>query len=412
MTRSGQDPYLRILPDSVVGTTEVTGSTTPTTLIDEPDETIIEASGTNRDNLTVNIQSTANAEQEIGVGDIRVYEDETPQEVGSVEVSGGTLDLVFVFDDTGSMADEIGAMQTGVKDLTTSVAQRDIDVRYALVSFKNEPEVDIPFTRDSQELKRAVNRMQAEGGGDAPEDNFGAIMTALGLDLRGSAQTVFINITDSSSHYHGESAEEHPHMDRVSSAVGDFIGFTGDSDYTLDEVASALAEADVDFIAVAPDFDHQRCSSKTLAGVVDGMWTDISKRSFDRVLNRIIALITETYHVSYHRTGDASGRVSVRVEYDDPKAGTLSDTVQMRRSTSGTSASGSGTASNERTERQQSTTSSTSTERHSGATEGTPARSSTNAGETLAKFCPSCGHDLRSYDAPAFCPECGIDIGV
>ena len=237
-----------------------------------------------------------------------VYQEGERTPIRDFDFRASALDLVFVFDDTGSMYDEIDGAKRGVTKLTTAIADRGIDARYGLVSFKDAPEVDQGLTSDPTELKSAVNDLEASAGGDAPEANYDAIETALGLDLRDEATTVFVDITDASSHYQGDGS--------------------GFSDYTREEVAADLNRRDVTFVAVAPDEFGSADgpgSVKGLAGDAGGLWTDIDEEEFDWVLDRIIALLVGTYVLTVHTCTPPGEDWSVTVEFDHPRFGSGSD---------------------------------------------------------------------------------------
>jgi hypothetical protein len=333
--------------------------------------------------------------------DFAVTEAGRRREVTGVTLRATALDLAFVFDDTGSMGDEIAAMQRGVKDLTDAIDSRGVDARYALVSFKDDPEVDRRFTDDAAALKTAVDGLSAAGGGDAPEDAYGAIETALELEYRSGAEPVLVTITDAPAHYRGSGGLSEMDIPLLSDAAE---AMTGDSDYVMGEVAEDLRRAEALFVAVAPDRDDPESSVKTLAGEVNGLWTDIAAREFDGVLDRITSLLTATYTVEYRTAAEPGERREVTVSVDHPTRGRLGDTgiVAVPRHAGG----GGGTG---RTR-----------SRTGVGTDGTTVGGATGAdggavgGErpdaTGVAFCSACGTDLRDREAVTFCPECGADL--
>ena len=199
---------------------------------------------------------------------------------------GDELDLVFVFDDTGSMSDEIEGAKEGVRFLTEEIDAQEMDARYSLVTFKNDPTVRTPFTRDAEAVTSHVDDLYASGGGEIPEGNFDAIERALDLDYRPDAQRVMVDITDAPSHFDGDGS--------------------GVSDYTFDDVAADLRESGVTFVSVAPDVEDRRSSAKSLTSAAGGFWTDISETrmgrtgNFESVLRRITDLLTSTYEIEFH----------------------------------------------------------------------------------------------------------------
>jgi Mg-chelatase subunit ChlD len=84
------------------------------------------------------------------------------------------IDLAFVLDTTGSMAEEIDA----IKDTITAVAkkltpQQGISVRIALVAYKDYGDEYVtktyPFTTDVAGFRTTISEIMASGGGDTPE---------------------------------------------------------------------------------------------------------------------------------------------------------------------------------------------------------------------------------------------------
>lgn len=239
-----------------------------------------------------------------------LYEAGEKQEIESIEMLTSALDLVFVFDDTGSMADQIDAAKRRVTNLTTAIEKRGIEARYGLVTFKDSTDVDTRLTDDAAELKQNVERLEAQGGGDAPECNFDAIETALSFDFRSDANQVFVDITDAPSHYRNDGS--------------------GYADYSIEDVARDLEAADVTFIAVSPGLADDRASVQTLANKVGGLWTDIHSTDFDNILDRIQLLLVSTFVLTYHTCTPPGAKRDVRVVYDDPDRGRAADSAPLK----------------------------------------------------------------------------------
>jgi Mg-chelatase subunit ChlD/plastocyanin len=231
-----------------------------------------------------------------------VRQDGEPTDLERVTFLGDELDLVFVFDDTGSMSDEIEGAKEGVRFLTEEIDAQEMDARYSLVTFKNDPTVRTPFTRDAETVTSHVDDLYASGGGEIPEGNFDAIERALDLDYRPDAQRVMVDITDAPSHFDGDGS--------------------GVSDYTFDDVAGDLRESGVTFVSVAPDVEDRRSSAKSLTSAVGGFWTDISETrmgrtsNFESVLERVTDLLTSTYEIEFHTCTPPGTARELEVEFD------------------------------------------------------------------------------------------------
>lgn len=269
----------------------------------------------------VNVESSEGTIEDLDKRAFEVHENEDNREILDFDFINDALDLVFVFDDTGSMGDEIDGAKAGVTDLTDSIDSTNIDARYGLVTFKDDVEIDQHFTPKATELKAAVDALEATGGGDAPEANFDAVEHALDLDWRTDAQRVIVDITDASSHYQGDGSEF--------------------SNYTFEDVVLDIQVADVTFIAVSPDTDNKTSSIKSVAGEVDGLWTDIdelrsglfskntSAENFQKVLERITSLVASTYILTYFSCIPPGDRAEVELIFNHPDYETARDTASV-----------------------------------------------------------------------------------
>lgn len=124
------------------------------------------------------------------------------------------IDLVFVLDATASMGDEIEPVKQHLWAIASRVAsgRPAPDLRVGLVVYRDrgdrEPSRVVPLTRDLDAMHTALMRVEAEGGGDQPED----VDTGLALALRemnwdrGAAKMMFV-VGDAS-------AQNYPERDR------------------------------------------------------------------------------------------------------------------------------------------------------------------------------------------------------
>ncbi|MDR1295733.1 MAG: GDSL-type esterase/lipase family protein [Bifidobacteriaceae bacterium] len=99
------------------------------------------------------------------------------------------VDVVFVVDTTGSMDPIISQVSRNIEQIATSIHSRSSSVRFGLVEYRDDVDafqarLDLDFTGSVPELKDAVYRLRATGGGDALESMYSGIMTALELDWR------------------------------------------------------------------------------------------------------------------------------------------------------------------------------------------------------------------------------------
>ena len=126
------------------------------------------------------------------------------------EARAPKIDVVFVIDATGSMADEIEQ----VKNHLWQTAQRVMagtprpDVRFGIVVYRDRTDSEhtrvVPLTRDVETIHTALMGIRAIGGGDNPEDvDAGVVLAVREMDwARDAAHLVFL-IGDASAHDYG-----------------------------------------------------------------------------------------------------------------------------------------------------------------------------------------------------------------
>jgi len=218
--------------------------------------------------------------------DFTMTEEGSKVAIDNVLFVGGTndqsVDFVVVFDDTGSMSNEIEAMKSKVQNLIDQIAESGLDARYALISFKDFEVVKSSWTKDTASFKSAVNSLYASDGGDTPEDALDAISAALSLRFRPKAQKVVLVITDAPAHQ-----------------KGDGMAFT---ERTRGAVRASLLRAGAIFIVVSPELSPYIAPNldlKSLANDVGGTWIDIASSDFSDILDHITTMVTGMYVIEY-----------------------------------------------------------------------------------------------------------------
>ena len=100
----------------------------------------------------------------------------------------GPIDVIVVFDTTGSMQSSIDSMRKNAIATIKRLKEHSDDVRLAVTTFRDLKEKeDIPhfavkgFTSDLDSAFAFMNSLKADGGGDKPEDQLHGI--SLGLEL-------------------------------------------------------------------------------------------------------------------------------------------------------------------------------------------------------------------------------------
>lgn len=116
----------------------------------------------------------------------------------------GCVDLVFVFDTTGSMSGKIQALLATCGNLVEDMTKKQLDYRVALVSFGDltvsGDKIIIEgngYTNKLDIFKQMLKNIRRNsGGGNLGESSLEAIDKALQLKPRSNAVRVFILITD------------------------------------------------------------------------------------------------------------------------------------------------------------------------------------------------------------------------
>ena len=212
--------------------------------------------------------------------DIKVFEDGKKFDVTYLGLVGkessAKVDVIFVFDITGSMGDEIKSMIRKSKDFADEIASGGFDYRFSLVTFKDEVvKGDYGFTSDVSTFKNWLSSLKAEGGGDTPENDLDAMMYAMRLPTRKDAQKVLILITDAPYHYKGDGTKW--------------------SHHTVEDVREMMRRLGYSVYAIAPD-------SKQYRDLVIGFGKlfDIhSGRSFSEIVDDIAKTIKSQFRFSY-----------------------------------------------------------------------------------------------------------------
>ncbi len=116
------------------------------------------------------------------------------------------LDLLFILDTTGSMGEEIQRLKTTIEliNLNLSSLSSRPRIRFGLVLYRDRGDAyvtqTVPFTEDLESFQASLNRVEADGGGDDPEDLQTALQEAMRLSWnRGGIRLAFV-VTDAPPH--------------------------------------------------------------------------------------------------------------------------------------------------------------------------------------------------------------------
>ncbi len=182
------------------------------------------------------------------------------------------VDVMFVFDQTGSMSEEIAALLQKTRKFADTIAQSGINFRLGLLSFSDKTEKTFEYTADVEQFKKNVSTLTATGGDDEPENQLDALTDAAKIAARPDAKRIFILVTDASYHFQDAITKQRP-----------------------ENVIKALKEQGVQLHAVGPELDSYKKMSQELAG----NFYDKDSDDFSSIVNTIGGEISANYEFSY-----------------------------------------------------------------------------------------------------------------
>lgn len=131
-----------------------------------------------------------------------------PTPDGRIELPkvSGQVDIVFVFDRTGSMSDKIDGLTACMVELVKDLATLDLDWRISCVPFGDltvpgdRIEADWPFVAsESAAISQLQQMPRFSGGGNEGESSAQAMLAALGKPYRKGVLKLLIVLTDEPS---------------------------------------------------------------------------------------------------------------------------------------------------------------------------------------------------------------------
>lgn len=129
------------------------------------------------------------------------------------------VDVVFVLDVTGSMAEEIAGVRDNIIAFAEALSGVGINFRLGMVTFGDEIRGIFPFTSSVLAFQTEVGKQRATGGGDSPENSLEALYQASILPFRQEAHRVIVWITDA-NFYEGNSRCRHTTNSIVTAMLG------------------------------------------------------------------------------------------------------------------------------------------------------------------------------------------------
>lgn len=239
---------------------------------------VMNASASSFPDVVLSVHVTSKAGEpltELTASRFRVFEDLAPgtvTEVRQLRTATRPLDLVFVFDTTASMQDELDGLVKRAKKLTDLLSESQVDVRLSLLGFSDDVGVATEPTGDVEAFKRTLSRIAVGGGGDEPENQLDALQAGSRSPFRAGARRVLVLVTDAPFHA----------KDVVTSQ-------------TADGVVAALRAENIELHIVGPELDQYRWMTRALGG----SFYDKDSGEFEQLVQTLAGELAANYLVTY-----------------------------------------------------------------------------------------------------------------
>ena len=264
--------------------------------------------------------------------DFQVTEDAIPVSLTDFAGTGDVrmADIVFVFDTTTSMVEEVDGMKRTSLAFAEKLERSGLDYRLGLVDFgdviNRVEKPDGQLTDDAQQFKSWINEIRLAGGGyDIPEFSLGALQQATQMSFRDGALKIFILITDAPPHHYGDwpdagvsfddpnltlaytlqqlsntnvttyivAPKHSDYLRIVEETNGQFFNIHGSSDFTtiIDEIGGLIAtQYRLTYVSPRPTYDGTRRNIEVTVGAGKGTTTYLEKHLINIQSNGVIAL--------------------------------------------------------------------------------------------------------------------------
>lgn len=220
--------------------------------------------------------------------DFSVSEDDKAVEMVDFAGEGQArlVDIVYVFDTTGSMSEEIkGVIRTSLA-FADQLVSKGRDYRLGLVTFSDQVlqvyRQDDALSDQAEEFKGWVSGLKAEGGDGDPENAYGAIKRAAQMKYRDGAQKIIILITDAPPHKYGDADDGGQRFD--------------DPDLSSTRILDLLKGKGISVYAVTPAYTE----FTTLAADSGGQFYDLKVNpDFTSMIEEIGETLANQYRITY-----------------------------------------------------------------------------------------------------------------
>jgi hypothetical protein len=157
------------------------------------------------------------------------------------------LDLLFIMDITNSMDTYLNQVKQDILEMISTIQTEcaGIDIFLGFIGYRDFMDLDLggeyinlEFTTDYESIRKNIEFVEADGGGDTPEDLCGGLERGKNKDWRGKTRFAIL-VTDSPCHgtkYHdltGEEQDNFPKGDREGRNIEDYIKFFAQNEISL-----------------------------------------------------------------------------------------------------------------------------------------------------------------------------------
>ncbi|MFZ1730705.1 MAG: OmpA family protein [Bacteroidota bacterium] len=215
--------------------------------------------------------------------DMVIYQDGASVNVESLDKISASnsfpVDIAFIIDQTGSMAQEVYEVKANIIEFTQRLASRGVDYRLALLTFSDRIERYKDFTEDVKTFISWIDGLKIGGGMDDNENALEGLFEATSFKFRQSAQRIFILITDAMFHQKGDK------------------GY-GKTDFTSKSMTDFLLKQNIKLFAITPP---QISEYQFMTEATRGKRFNIIE-DFSSILDEFSESLTNLYAVKYHIT--------------------------------------------------------------------------------------------------------------
>jgi Mg-chelatase subunit ChlD len=239
--------------------------------------------------LYVNVRDVAGQP----VGGLRKEDFSVTEDGAAVEITdfAGTgdprpVDIVFVFDTTNSMREEIEGVKATCISFAQKLKEKKRDYRLGLVAFGDEIrgvyKSNGELTDNAEEFKGWIGTLRAIGGDGTPENDYAALKQASQMKFRDKAQKILILITDAPPHHYRDAPDGGFRFD--------------DPDLTVDRATAILKEKAITLYAIT--YDHP--DFRKLVEETNGEFYKLTPTTdFTGIIDKLGTTIAQQYRISY-----------------------------------------------------------------------------------------------------------------